>query len=136
MGHKIKQSYNDLMTATKLMIVDDAPFIREVVRQIAEAKNIEVIGEAENGEEAVTMALKLKPDVILMDVVMPKKSGIEAAREIKEKMPQIKIIACSTVDQDAMVMKAIESGCSDFVPKPFEKEQLLRAILKSDSKKT
>lgn len=114
--------------AIQLMIVDDAPFIREVVKQIAVSEGINVVGEAENGLEAVELAFQLKPEVILMDMVMPKKNGVQATKEILEKLPQTKIIACSTVDDNDMMMKAIEAGCCHYLPKPFEKSEILNTI--------
>lgn len=112
----------------RLIVADDAPFIREIVRQIAQTNAMEVVGEALDGNEAVEMALRLNPDVVLMDIVMPGRSGIEAAREILSKAPHARIVAFSTVDQETMVMKALEAGCCNFLVKPFKAEQLLRVI--------
>lgn len=112
----------------KLVIVDDAPFIREVMVNIFRTTDIEVIGEAEDGAEAVAIVLEKAPDVVLMDIVMPKKSGIEATREILEKRPQTRIIACSTIDQEQMMLKALEAGCCSYVVKPFNAEALEKAV--------
>jgi two-component system chemotaxis response regulator CheY len=116
---------------TRLLVADDAPFIREIVRHVAEKNAIQLIGEAIDGEDAVTLALKLKPDVILMDIIMPKKSGIEATKEILAKMPGMKIIAFSTADQEVMVLRALEAGCCSYVVKPFKAEDLMKAIRSS-----
>lgn len=114
---------------TRLIVADDAPFIREIVRAIvAKIGGISLVGEAVNGEEAVELALKLKPDVILMDIIMPKKSGIEATKEIIKALPETRIIAFSTADQETMVMRALEAGCCSFMEKPFNQEQLTKAI--------
>lgn len=110
------------------MIVDDATFIREIFKTIAMKQGWIIVGEAENGEQAIKVALETKPDVILMDIVMPKKSGIEATRAILEVMPSTKIVACSTVDQDTVLMRAIEAGCVSYVTKPFKSEELINAI--------
>ena len=112
----------------KLVVVDDAPFIREVIKQIVERTDIELVGEACDGEEAVEVVLRHRPDVVLMDIVMPKKSGMEATKEILSKAPQIKIIACSTLDQETMVMKALDSGCCNYIVKPFEAKSLIASI--------
>ena len=112
----------------KLVIVDDAPFILEVVRHIAKNTDIEIIGEAKTGTEAVEVVLAKDPDVVLMDIVMPEKSGIEATKEILLKKPNIKIIACSTLDNEMMIMKAISAGCWDYIVKPFNQEQLIHKI--------
>lgn len=112
----------------KLVIVDDAPFIREVLRHIFAPTEIEVIGEAQDGEEAIYVVNNLLPQVVLMDIVMPKKSGIDAALEISKNHPDIKIIACSTVDQNSMVMRALEAGCCNYITKPFKSEEVLKAV--------
>ncbi len=118
----------------KLVIVDDAPFIREVVRHVVQDSNIQVIGEAQDGAEAVEVVKKLQPHVVLMDLVMPRKSGIDATREILAIMPQVKIVACSTLDQETMVLKALEAGCCSYVVKPFKKDELLKAIVTAGGK--
>ncbi|MCM2282089.1 MAG: response regulator, partial [Bdellovibrionaceae bacterium] len=75
--------------------------------------------------------LKTRPDVILMDIIMPKKSGIEATKEILEQLPSTRIIAFSTADQETMAMRAMEAGCCSFMEKPFKGEELVRAIQES-----
>ena len=118
----------------RLVIVDDAPFIREVLRHIFAKTEIEVVGEAVDGEDAVQMAKRERPHVILMDIVMPRKSGIEAAADILKEFPDIKIIACSTVDQNSMVMRALEAGCCNYVTKPFKGEDVLKAVRNAAAK--
>ena len=113
---------------TRLLIADDAPFIREIVRTVAEKNGLHLVGEAVDGVDAVAQALALKPDVILMDIIMPRKSGIEATKEILSKMPGVKIIAFSTADQEMMVMRALEAGCCSYLSKPFKAEDLLETI--------
>ena len=115
----------------RLLVADDAPFIREIVRFVAEKNGIEIVGEAQDGQEAIEMALAYKPDVILMDIIMPNKSGIEATKELMEQRPQSRVIACSTVDQELMVMRALEAGCCSYLTKPFKPEELLNVIRKS-----
>lgn len=112
----------------EILIADDAPFIREIVKQVFKDTDVKIIGEASDGEEIVKLATAKKPQVILMDLVMPKKSGIEAAKEIKELLPKTKIIAFTTIDQNTMVLKALEAGCCDYVTKPFKSEDLIRAV--------
>lgn len=118
----------------KLAIVDDAPFIREVLRHIFEGSEVEVVGEAQDGEEAIEVARVLHPDVILMDIVMPRKSGIDATIEILKEFPNTKIIACSTVDQNSMVMRALEAGCCNYIVKPFKSEDVLKAVRNAGQK--
>lgn len=112
----------------KLVVVDDAPFIREIVRFAAEKHGITIVAEAQDGEEAIELVLKHRPDVVLMDLIMPRKSGIEATKEILEQLPETRIIACSTVDQEIMVMRALEAGCCSYLTKPFKSEELLNII--------
>jgi len=113
-----------------LLIVDDAPFIREVIKDLAQKNGITVIGEAENGEDAVKLASELRPDVILMDIVMPKVSGVEATRRIMQEWPEAKVLALSTLDQDVLVQKALQAGCKEFITKPFKSKDLVDKIKK------
>lgn len=116
----------------KLAVVDDAPFIREIVRHIvSQQSQIKLVAEAANGNEAISVAKEMEPDVILMDIVMPEKSGIDAAQEILALNPKIKIIACSTVDQESMILKALDAGCCSYLTKPFTPEQLTNLIFSS-----
>jgi two-component system, chemotaxis family, chemotaxis protein CheY len=112
----------------KLVIVDDAPFIREVLRHIFANTEITVMGEAQDGDEAVAIVLKYRPDVVLMDIVMPRKSGLEATTEILKELPRTRIVACSTVDQNSMVMRALEAGCCNYITKPFKADDVLKAV--------
>jgi two-component system chemotaxis response regulator CheY len=115
----------------RLVVADDAPFIREIVRHIVAKHGIEVVAEAIDGEEAVHMTLMHRPDVVLMDIIMPKKTGIEAAKEIVAQDPSMKIIAFSTADQEAMVLQALEAGCCSFIVKPFKGAELIEVIKRS-----
>jgi two-component system chemotaxis response regulator CheY len=112
----------------RLLVVDDAPFIREIVRHAIRSSEIVIVGEAEDGVEAVTLAAELNPDVILMDIVLPQKSGIDASREILAANPSIRIVAFSTNDHETIVLKAIDAGCCSFIVKPFQSDQLIHAI--------
>lgn len=114
----------------RLLVVDDAPFIREIVRNVVEKKGIEVVGEGRDGDEAIRLALERNPDVILMDIIMPRKSGIEATKEILRHQPEAKIVAFSTADQESLVTQAMEAGCIGYLVKPFNSDDLLGAIEK------
>ncbi|MBX3020624.1 MAG: response regulator [Bdellovibrionales bacterium] len=114
--------------AIKLVIVDDAPFIREVLRHIFVGPEFQVIGEARDGQEAVEICQRLRPQVVLMDIVMPRMSGIEATMEILKELPETRVVACSTVDQNSMVLRALDAGCCNYVIKPFKAEDVLSAV--------
>lgn len=88
------------------------------------------MGEAANGDEAVALVESTLPDLVFLDMVMPLRNGIETAKVIKELHPEIKIIGCSTIDQEALVQKAYDSGFDDYITKPFSKEQVLESIKK------
>ncbi len=114
--------------AIRVLVVDDAPFIREVISQALQRSGFDIVGEAVDGADAVQKARKLAPDLILMDIVMPQKSGLEATKEILAEMPNVRIVALSTVDQQGMVLKALEAGCCDYVAKPFESAKLIQTL--------
>lgn len=111
-----------------ILIVDDAKFMRMTLANILKKANHEVVGEAENGREAVELYIELKPDVVTLDITMPVMSGLEAVREIKRHDPHAKIIMCSAMGQQKMVVEAIEAGALDFIVKPFDESRAMEAI--------
>ncbi|WP_066892448.1 response regulator [Clostridium nigeriense] len=115
---------------TKVLIVDDAAFMRMMIKDILQKNGFEVVGEASNGIEAVNLYKKERPDVVTMDITMPDMDGIEAVKEIKVFDPSAKIIMCSAMGQQSMVMDAIKSGAKDFIVKPFQADRVLEAIRK------
>lgn len=112
----------------KIAIIDDTPFIREIIRNIVEKNQIEVVFEASTGDEAVELMLKHNPDVIIMDLVMPKMNGIEATKLILQEKPNMKIIVCSTVTNEELVNRAMQAGAKSYIYKPFNKDKLLSVI--------
>ncbi len=115
----------------KILIVDDAPFVREVLRNLLDKQQeYKVIGEAINGAEAIQLTRVLQPDLILMDMIMPEISGIEATQTIQQAHPKIPIVAISTEDSPHIVAQAIEAGCVDYIVKPFKKDHLFKTIEK------
>lgn len=112
----------------KLLVVDDAAFMRMTIKKMVEAHEHEVIGEAENGVEAVKRYIELKPDVVLLDITMPEMNGVEALQNIKRLDPGARVIIVSAMGQQAMVAQAIQSGAKDFVVKPFEEDRLVAAV--------
>ena len=118
----------------KVLIADDAAFMRNVIRDVFQQDQVksefEIVGEAGNGIEAIDLFKELKPDLITMDIVMPIKSGIEATREILEISKDVKVIMCSALGQEPLVMEAIEAGASDFIVKPFKPDDFLAVVAK------
>lgn len=115
---------------TKVLIVDDAAFMRMMIKDILQKNGFEVVGEACNGIEAENLYKKENPDVVTMDITMPDMDGIEAVKEIRSFDPEAKIIMCSAMGQQSMVMDAIKSGAKDFIVKPFQADRVLEAIRK------
>jgi two-component system chemotaxis response regulator CheY len=114
----------------RILIVDDAAFMRMVLRQIVIEGGHQVVGEAGNGEEAISTYGKVLPDIVTMDITMPGMDGVEAVRQIISKHPTAKIIMCSAMGQKTMVIDAIKAGAKDFVVKPIQKEKLLEVLIK------
>ena len=112
----------------KVMIVDDAMFMRLAIREILEKNDFEVVGEAANGLDAVKQYQSLKPDVVTMDITMPEMSGLEAVKEIIKIDPDAKIIMISAVGQEKMVMEAVMNGAKAFIVKPFKEKQVIQTL--------
>jgi DNA-binding NarL/FixJ family response regulator len=117
------------MENIRILIADDHPIVREGLRTLLTSqKKIELVGEARDGEEAVSMALRLKPDIILMDLVMPRKDGIQAIREIKSGFPSARILILTSFAEDDRVLLAFKAGASGYVLKDSLPQELLKAI--------
>ncbi len=112
----------------RILIVDDAAFMRMMIKNIVTKHGYEVVGEAENGQVAVELYKQLKPDLVTMDITMPEMNGIEGVKAIRQIDPNANIIMCSAMGQQAMVMEAIQAGAKDFIVKPFQQERILQAI--------
>ena len=112
----------------RILVVDDAAFMRKMVADALTRGGHEVVGEAGNGLEAVARYQELKPEVTTLDITMPEKDGISALREIIELDPSAKIIMCSALGQESKVLESIKLGAKDFVVKPFQAERVLEAI--------
>ena len=115
----------------EILIVDDAAFMRMMVKDILSKNGYDVVGEAENGLKAVEKYQELKPDLTTMDITMPEMDGITAVKEIKKVDPNAKIIMCSAMGQQAMVIEAIQAGARDFIVKPFQPDRVLEAVRKA-----
>lgn len=117
--------------AKNILICDDAAFMRMMIKDILTKNGYNVAGEAENGQVAVDKYAEVKPDLVMMDITMPEKDGIQALKEIKAKDPAAKIIMCSAMGQQAYVIEAIQSGAKDFIVKPFQADRVLEAVRKA-----
>lgn len=118
----------EVTAVARILIVDDAKFMRMTLTNILNKAEHEVIGEAENGNEAIRLYREFKPDLVTMDITMPEMSGLEAVKEIKREDPDAKIIMCSAMGQQKMVVEAIEAGAKDFIVKPFDEGRVHDAI--------
>ena len=114
----------------KILIVDDAAFMRMMIKDILTKNGYEVVGEAANGIQAVELYKANQPDLVTMDITMPEMDGIEAVKQIKAINPAAKVIMCSAMGQQSMVMDAIKAGASDFIVKPFQADRVLEAVKK------
>jgi len=112
----------------KILVVDDAKFLRVTLGSILKNAAHDVVGEAENGEEAIQQFKELKPDLITMDITMPIMNGIDAIKEIMKIDDTVKIVVCSAVGQKKVVVEAIEAGAKDFIVKPFNESHVLDTI--------
>lgn len=117
--------------ASGILIVDDAAFMRMMIKDILVKNNYEVVGEAGNGVEAIEKYKELDPSLVIMDITMPEMDGIEAVKEIKKINSGASIIMCSAMGQQAMVIEAIQAGAKDFIVKPFQPERVLEAVEKA-----
>lgn len=112
----------------KILIVDDAMFMRMKLKDILERNGYEVVGEAQNGQEAFEKYKALEPDLVTMDITMPDLDGVAALKMIREYDGAAKVIMCSAMGQQAMVMDAIRAGAMDFIVKPFDTERVIEAV--------
>lgn len=115
----------------RILIVDDAAFMRMMIKDILVKNGYEVVGEASDGAQAVEKFKELNPDLVTMDITMPEVDGIAALKQICAIDPNAKVIMCSAMGQQAMVIDAIQAGAKDFIVKPFQADRVLEAIKKT-----
>ena len=115
----------------KVLVVDDANFMRTIVKDTLVPNGFEIVGEGTNGAEAVAKYAELKPDIVTMDITMKVKDGLEAAREILAADPNARIVMVTALGQEKMLLDAIALGVRDFVVKPFTRERILSAVEKA-----
>ena len=111
-----------------VLICDDAVFMRTMLAEILTQAGFAVIGQAQTGAEAVEKYRELKPDLVTMDIVMPDMGGIDAVKEITKEFPEARILMCSAMGQQSLVIEAIQAGARDFVVKPFQPSRVLEAV--------
>ena len=116
--------------AKNILICDDAAFMRMMIKDFLTKNGYNVAGEAENGLKAVEKFKEVNPDLVLMDITMPEMDGIQALKEIKKIDGGAKVIMCSAMGQQAMVIESIQAGAKDFIVKPFQAERVIEAVKK------
>lgn len=113
-----------------VLIVDDALFMRMLLKEILIKNGYQVVGEAGDGATAIAKYQELRPDLVTMDITMPEMDGLAALKEIKKIDANAKIIMCSAIGQQAVVINAIQAGAQDFIVKPFEPVRVMEAVQK------
>ena len=114
--------------SVRILVVDDALFMRTLLRDLFTRQGWQVVGEAENGIQAVDRYRELKPDLVTMDIVMPEKNGLDALWEITSEDPEARVIMCSALGQDPLVLQAVQYGARDVIVKPIQEERLLTMV--------
>jgi two-component system, chemotaxis family, chemotaxis protein CheY len=114
----------------KVLIVDDASFMRTMLKDILISGGFDLAGEATDGIEAIQRFKELKPDIVTMDIVMPLKSGIDAVKEIIALNKDARIIMCSALGQESLVLEAINAGAKDYIIKPFDPDKVIEMVKK------
>ena len=116
--------------AKNILVCDDAAFMRMMIKDILTKNGYNVAGEAENGLKAIEKYKEVNPDLVLMDITMPEMDGIQALKEIRKVDSGAKVIMCSAMGQQAMVIESIQAGAKDFIVKPFQADRVLEAVKK------
>ncbi|MHC1635330.1 MAG: response regulator [Candidatus Methanospirareceae archaeon] len=114
----------------RILIADDSAFARLLLRNIFEASGHEVVGEAEDGEEAIRKFELLKPDIVTLDIIMPKMDGIEVVKKIMKMKPDATVIMCTAVGQKVKVLEAMKAGAKGYIVKPFKAEKVVEEVNK------
>jgi two-component system chemotaxis response regulator CheY len=117
--------------AVNVLIADDLAFIKIVLRDILEKSGFRVVAEASNGDEAIARYLDTRPDVVLMDITMPGMDGLTALRKIREIDPAARVIICSAIGQQQLMVQAIALGAKDYIVKPLQPQRVVSALKKA-----
>jgi len=114
----------------RILVADDASFMRQMIREILESEGHEVVAEASDGIEAIDQFKNHHPDVVTMDIVMPRRSGIDAVKAILEFDPSARVVMCSALGQETLVTEALQAGAHDFIVKPFKPDSVISTLKK------
>lgn len=114
----------------KVLIADDAAFMRMMLKDILTKNGHEVVGEAANGVEMLSKYEETQPDIVTLDITMPEMDGLTAIKELRKKHPDANVIMCSAMGQQSMVIDAIQSGAKDFIVKPFQADRVIECLAK------
>lgn len=120
----------DLLMKKRVLIVDDSPIVHRLLRKTLEAAGHEVVGDANNGREGVDLYESLRPDVVFMDITMPKMDGIQAVQAIKAKHPAARVIMLTAMGDEQIVAQAQAVGVDVFLKKPFDDYKIISALAK------
>lgn len=114
----------------KILVVDDAGFMRKMVQTHLSKAGYDEFIEGADGQQAIELYEEEKPDLVIMDITMPNMDGIEALRQIKQTDPGAKVVMCSAMGQESMVLEAIKLGALDFIVKPFKQDRIIQTVSK------
>ncbi len=117
-----------MITMSKILLVDDASFMRMMIKDALTKNGYSDIYEAADGVEAVAKYSEIRPDLVIMDITMPNMDGLGALKAIKQIDPNANVVMCSAMGQEAMVIEAIKSGAKDFIVKPFKPDRILKTV--------
>jgi len=110
----------------RVLIVDDALFMRRLLRDIFERDGWEVVGEVDSGDRVLPLYRELRPDLVTLDIVMPGRNGLDVLWELMQEDPQARVIMCSALGQEPLILRAVQYGARDFVVKPIQEDRLLQ----------
>lgn len=116
--------------AKRILITDDALFMRVTLKNILVQNGFEVVGEAQNGAEAIKLYGDLKPDLVTMDITMPEMDGLTALKAIRANDPNARVVMVTAMGQKSMVVEALQNGAKDFIVKPFQADRVVEAVSK------
>ncbi len=112
----------------KVLVCDDALFMRAMIRQILEQAGYEVVAEAEDGHQAIDMYKQCKPDLVTMDIVMPNMGGLDTVKALVQLDPNVRVLVCTAMGQDALAAEAMKAGAKEYIVKPFQSSHILEAV--------